>query len=247
MRDRRFLVDPADWRDDRAFIRDGELKHLSRVLRLGAGDPVTVFDGRGRGFHARLESVTPERAVALLGEPEPEDAELAAPLVLIVSVLHGERMEWVVEKATEIGASAIEPVVAARCVVRPGSRWGRAGRLRKIAASAAKQSGRLVVPAVLDPAPFAEAVGRERPAGTLRILLEAGGADLVDLAAGAARAGAACLVGPEGGWTPDEVEAARAAGWIAAGLGATTLRADTACVVAAAHLARLMARPPQGR
>jgi 16S rRNA (uracil1498-N3)-methyltransferase len=204
MRDRRFLVDPADWREDRAFIRDGELKHLSRVLRLGAGDAVTVFDGRGRGCHARLESVTPE-----------------------------------------IGASAIEPVVAARCVVRPGSRWGRADRLRKIAASAAKQSGRLVVPAILDPVPLADAMGRERPAGTLRILLEAGGADIADLAAGASRAGAALLVGPEGGWTPGEMEAARAAGWIAAGLGATTLRSDTACVVGAGHLARLMARLPR--
>ncbi len=237
MRDRRFLIDPEDLREGKAWIRGAEHRHLSRVLRLKSGDPIAVFDGRGRGFHARLEAVEPSRSLAVLGEPESPSVEPRVALTVMASVLHGERMESVVEKVTEIGAIRIVPVVAARSVVRaaPG-RWGRLERLRRIAVAAAKQSGRLVVPEVTEPVGFEEAVrlGGGGHDAALRVVLMPGGEDASILGASARPSEAAVLVGPEGGWTDEEEAAARAAGWRPIGLGKTTLRADTAAAVGAA-------------
>ncbi len=237
MRDRRFLIDPGDLQEGKAWIRGAEHRHLSKVLRLKSGDPVAVFDGRGRGFHARLEAVEPSRSLAVLGEPESPSVEPRIALTVMASVLHGERMESVVEKVTEIGAIRIVPVVAARSVVRaaPG-RWGRLDRLRRIAVAAAKQSGRLVVPEVTEPVGFEEALRRGGGAGSsvLRAFLVAGGEEAVRLGDSAPPKEAAILVGPEGGWTHEEEAAARTAGWTPIGLGSTTLRADTAAAVGAA-------------
>ncbi len=246
MRDRRFLVEPADLREGKAWIRGAEHRHLAKVLRLGAGDPVVVFDGRGRGFHARLESVEPSAALAVLGEPESTDVEPRLALTVMASILHGERMESVVEKVTEIGAARIVPVIAERCVVKaPKGAWARLDRLRRIAVSAAKQSGRLVVPEVTEPLRLDEALRFQGDAGerALKVFLAAGGEAPASLVADPPPREAAVLVGPEGGWTSEEKESAAEAGWRRVGLGATTLRADTAAIVGAGLVLFLVCHP----
>jgi 16S rRNA (uracil1498-N3)-methyltransferase len=257
MRERRFLVDPADVESGRAIIRGSEHHHLSRVLRLGPGDEVCVFDGCGRGYQGRVESVDRGHAVVALGEPDDPRSESPVEVTLLQALLHGERMDWVVEKGTETGVTRIVPVLSERSVVRPKSgRWGRLDRWRRIALSAAKQSGRLVVPRIDEPVPFEQAVaGAGSPAvaapgrsARLKILLHGGGAPLFEAAGGILADAADLLVGPEGGWTEGEVDRAAAAGWIQAGLGSRTLRADTAAVVGVSLLLLVQeeaARPPR--
>ncbi len=257
MRERRFLVDPADVGGGRAIVRGPEHHHLSRVLRLRAGDDVSVFDGRGRGYQGRVEIVHRGHAVVALGEAEDPRSEPPVAVTLLPALLHGERMDWVVEKGTEAGVSRIVPVLSERSVVRPKSgRWGRLDRWRRIALSAAKQSGRLVVPRVDEPVPYEQAVAMPASpveaapgrSARLRILLHAGGAPLFEAAGGVVAGAADLLVGPEGGWTGEEVDRAVAAGWIHAGLGSRTLRADTAAVVGVSLLLLLQdeaARSPR--
>lgn len=246
VRERRFLVEPADLGDAEAFIRGGELRHLRQVLRLKAGDPVSVFDGEGRGYRGRLRVVEKERAVVGLEEPDPGETEPEPAIHLFQSILHTDRMEHLVEKVTELGVREVTPVVSERSVVRPGrERWGRLERLRRIAVAAAKQSGRLRVPRLHQPLPFAE-LGAAGPAGggPLRLICLRGGPSLPDRLAAAPGAGEVhLLVGPEGGWTGEEEEAAAARGWQGAGLGPTTLRADTAAVLAAGLILCLAGRP----
>lgn len=248
MRERRFLVDPADLDQERALIRGGEHRHLSRVLRLGEGDPVTVFDGRGRGFRALIRRVERDHTVAAVVEPEPGAAEPPVRLVVLQSILHTERMEGIVEKITELGAAALVPVISRRSVVRPGKeRWGRRERLQRIAVAAAKQSGRTVVPQVAEPVEFRQAVGgTEGGASGLRLILHGGRPAAAGLLREApARNEVHLLVGPEGGWTEEEVALAAGAGWLPAGLGPRTLRADTAAVVAAGLVMMLLAGDPE--
>jgi 16S rRNA (uracil1498-N3)-methyltransferase len=240
VRERRFLIDPGDIEAGRAVIRGDELHHLHRVLRLRAGDEVSVFDGRGRGFRGRIRSIESSQAVIDLGEVEGRDAEPRLRITLMQAIPHGERMDLIVEKATELGAIRIVPVVSERSVVRPKpGGWAKLPRLRRIAIAAAKQSGRLVVPEVAEPVAYEAAITRN--VGTpvepdaVRVIFHTSRGSTPGLRAIFDRGGVASvriLVGPEGGWTDDEFAAAEAAGWLAATLGSLILRADTAAVAA---------------
>jgi 16S rRNA (uracil1498-N3)-methyltransferase len=236
VRERRFLIDPADIEEGRAFIQGSELHHLQRVLRLRAGDEVSVFDGRGIGYRGRLEAIEASRAVVSLGEAEDPRVEPRVHLSLYQGIPHGERMDLIVEKATELGASRIVPVVSERSVVRPkAGGWGKLERLRRIAVAAAKQSGRLVVPEITEPVSFEEAIAAAHPAASTRVIFHTGidaAPDLAEADRSEARPEVLVLVGPEGGFTDQEFTAASSSGWRGASLGARTLRADTAAVAA---------------
>jgi 16S rRNA (uracil1498-N3)-methyltransferase len=236
VRDRRFLVKPSELTGEVAIISGQEHRHLARVLRLEPGDAVIVFDGRGRAFHARIQAVERDRTIATLLDPEPPAAGPALRLVLLQAILHTGRMEGIVEKATELGASTIVPVVSARSVVRPGRKgWGRRDRLERVAVAAAKQSGRLVVPGIAEPVAFEDAIAREPSSAprAMRLIFHGGSPPVAGILAGGGTSDEAwLLIGPEGGWSDEEIAAAAAAGWRAAGLGPATLRAETAAVVA---------------
>jgi 16S rRNA (uracil1498-N3)-methyltransferase len=203
------------------------------VLRLRVGDEVSVFDGRGSGCRATIESITRGAAVVLLGGSEDGAAEPSTRVTLYQAIPHGERMDWIVEKSTELGVAAIVPVVTERGVVRPGQKdWQRLSRWRRIALSAAKQSGRLVVPPIAEPLDLATAL--EAPAPHARVIFQIGGAEPLAILRKGAGSGIHLLVGPEGGFTEQEIQAARTAGWAAAGMGRRVLRTDTAAAVAVA-------------
>jgi 16S rRNA (uracil1498-N3)-methyltransferase len=230
----RLHLPPDQITGERVVLQGEPHKYVSRVLRLAAGDGLTIFDGQGQEVEARIEATSPRSTMLVLGARRSVGRPATAPVTLIQAVSKGERMELVIQKATELGAGAIVPVWTARTVVQPGGD-GRLRRWRTIAQEAARQCGRADVPAVADPLPLSAALGAEAPAGTRKLLLwEAStGAPLRRALAGH-EAAVHLLVGAEGGFTPEEAAAAQSAGFQAVGLGPRILRTETAALVALA-------------
>jgi 16S rRNA (uracil1498-N3)-methyltransferase len=229
----RFLADTIDAHAGTARLGADEARHLSQVMRLGVGDDVAVFDGAGREFRARVARVGRDGAdLQLLAEvqaaPEP-----AVRLTLAQAALKGEKMDDVVRDATMMGVSAIEPLVTANVAahLKPGrapDRWTR------IAIASAKQCRRAVLPSIGAGVAFDDWVASDESA--LRLLLVEPSAPAAARALSALGdqrpASASLLVGPEGGWTTEEIAAAVAAGYVPLTLGRRTLRADAVPIVA---------------
>ncbi len=208
-----------------------EARHAQGVLRLAAGEPLVLFDGEGRERDATLESASKRGVrVRATGPVRVAPAAAGPAVTLIVSLLKGEAMDRVVRGATELGAVRIVPVVAARSVARGGD---KAERWRRIAREAARQSGRAVVPRVDEVGTLAEARTGE---GT-RVLLWEGEKrrPLADVDA----AVVTLAVGPEGGWTAEELAAFDGVGFERRGMSDAILRAETASLAAVAVVRRL--------
>jgi 16S rRNA (uracil1498-N3)-methyltransferase len=193
-----------------------------RVLRGREGDALEVAGSDGALFLAELGAGS--EATVL----EPLQGYEEAGLSLYQAVPKGGRMDLVVEKATEVGATRIVPLLTERGLVRP--RDAKVGRWRRVAEAAARQSLRLRVPEVAEPVGFPEAIGE---AGTGSVLLH-NDLELEPLEA-VIRAPASLFVGPEGGWSEEELRSAEEAGLTLAQLGPYRLRSETAGVVAAAR------------
>jgi 16S rRNA (uracil1498-N3)-methyltransferase len=199
------------------------------VLRLRAGDELAVFDGRGGEWGATVEEVARDRVTVVAGAPREGDPEPRLRVTLFQARVRPERLEWVFQKGTEIGVAAFRIVDAERSEAAAPSA-GRLDRYRRVVLEACKQSGRRRVPELAEGAIAAPA------AGTLALLLDGGpGTPPVGHALrGASPPEVWIAVGPEGGFTPEEVVAAGDAGWTRASLGPRTLRTETAGAVAAA-------------
>lgn len=242
MRERRFIVAPADLAEGRAVVRGDEHHHLAKVLRLAAGDEVRVFDGQGRAFRGVIDAIARDRAEVRLLEEE-KSSEPTLRVTLLAGLLHGERMDWTIEKATEIGVARIVPVLGERAVAKPRKGgWGRPDRWRRIALAASKQSGRSVLPEIAEPAGFAEALALSASSGAERIIFHPGAEGLPPRPDPGLRE-SHVLVGPEGGWSAAEVDRAIEAGFVPAGLGNLTLRAETAALAALALVILRRGRP----
>jgi len=223
----RFFIPAADVSGDTAALRGTEFRHLQRVLRLREGDEVTLFDDDGREHAGIVLSLSPRVAHVRITATHVPARESALAITLYQGVPKGRKLDLVVEKATELGVRRIAPVVS-RHVVARGS---RVDRWRRIAASAAEQCGRTRVPSVDAPVDLGALVRGIWP--PLRILAWEG-ERAVSLDSLPATAGAAiAVVGPEGGFAPDEVEAARDAGFATVALAPRILRAETAAIVTA--------------
>jgi 16S rRNA (uracil1498-N3)-methyltransferase len=216
-------------------LRGDEARHLSRVRRLGPGDVVEVFDGKGFAVRARVTDAGADRVeLEPVGDGLP-DRTPPCRLTLATAVPKGERLDWLVEKATELGVERLVPIVTERSVVEP--RQTKLGRLHRVIIEASKQCGRNKLMELDSPArwtPWATA----QPTG-LRLLAHPGSAPLAASTKPARGEGVTLAVGPEGGFTELEVEAARAAGWRPVGLGPTLLRVETAALAGAAILLAL--------
>ncbi len=226
---RRLFLPPDRIAGGRASLTPEAAHYLRDVLRLAAGAAVELFDGAGGSYAAEVEEGFAGLRVGPRREVRPPLA-----LWLVVALAKGEKMDWIVQKATELGATRICPFGAERSVVRLDRERGgaRAARWSRIAAEAARQSGRADVPAVDEPAPLAAALATV-PAGFARFAFHPGGEPL-----GGAPGipGVAAVVGPEGGLSPGEIVACEAAGARRVSLGPRILRAETAAVVATALL-----------
>jgi 16S rRNA (uracil1498-N3)-methyltransferase len=237
-----FLVKAKNLNPPAALLDGGEHHHLSRVLRMGPGDRVWLMDENGNTYRAEVKEVGPEKTrLALLGK---ETAPAGGPrLVLAQALLKSKSMGMVIQKATELGVGVIVPIEAARSVVRLGGKENlRLERWRKIAREAAKQSRRSHVPSLEPPQPLPFFL-EDRDEPRRLILCEGGGVSLRDiLSGGFGPAGekrppaVAVLVGPEGGWTREEVEQAVEKGFKAVSLGRRILRSETAALAVSAAI-----------
>ncbi|MFY3746527.1 16S rRNA (uracil(1498)-N(3))-methyltransferase [Anaeromyxobacter sp. Red801] len=229
---RRVHLPPERIGEGRAALTDEARHYLRDVLRLAPGAAVELFDGRGGAWEATV--LDGFEALALGARRAAPGA--GAPVWLLVALAKGEKVDLVVQKATELGAARIAPFAAERSVVRlePEKGEARAARWRRIAGEAARQCGRADVPEVRAPAPL-EAALAEVPAGFGAFVFHPGGAPLSEAAPSPA-GGYAAVVGPEGGLTDAERAACARAGARATSLGPRVLRAETAAIVAVALL-----------
>jgi len=211
--------------------------HLTRVLRLGEGAPVTLFDGSGGEYAGTLER-DGKKIWARVGTHSAIERESPLAVTLIQGVARGERMDLIIQKATELGVTRIVPVFAERSVVKVDANKGarKLEHWRSIAISACEQCGRNRVPDVTEPAPLGDAV-RALEAGSACYLLAAGAQD--SLATAVRRdigKPVVLMIGPEGGLADAERDFAGAHGFTACSMGPRTLRTETAGLAALAIL-----------
>lgn len=236
----RFYAPSASELGSEIDLPDDEAQHIGRVLRLKAGDSLAVFNGRGSEFAAVVTSLTKSRVTVRLAGVVVAKAELPVSLTLAQAVLKGDKMDDVVRDAVMLGFSAVQPIVTARTETSLAAltRTARHERWHRIAVSSAKQCGRAVVPAVAVPIAFDGPASLAHLPSPLFLLVEPGASGHMTAVTGVdpvIPAAATLVVGPEGGWTEQEVE--RCAGHAhPVGIGALTLRADAAGMVAAAAL-----------
>ena len=211
-------------------------EHLTRVLRLGAGAALTLFNGDGHDYAARLlDAARGGARVEILARVAPAAAESPLVLTLVQGIARGEKMDWILQKATELGVAAIVPVVTARTEVRLDADRGerRVAHWRNVVASACEQSGRARLPEVAPPQPLTAWLATKPYAGPLLVLDPAATIRVRELAPMAS----ACLfAGPEGGLDDSDLVLLRQAGAQGLGLGPRVLRTETAGLAAIAML-----------
>jgi 16S rRNA (uracil1498-N3)-methyltransferase len=243
---RRFYAPPAAFNSNlnSVTLAADEARHLRDVLRLKPGDEVYVFNGAGKEFHCRVEESRRDSAnLTVLTEVSPARPESPLQLTLAVALLKGEKFDLIVQKATELGVTRVVPVVTKLADIRlrdESDARKRVARWQRIALEAAKQSGRAVVPEITSPVSlqFLIETFSHEPAMSCLMFSEREGQSLKE-----AREKLpfnvsllTALVGSEGGWTTEELEAVRQAGWAIVTLGGRTLRAETAAIVVAVLL-----------
>ena len=232
---RRWIADEAS--GNSAALTGNHADHLVRVLRARVGQEFDVVaDGIVR--RGRITRISENRVDFELGEELPATA--ASDLTLLLSIFKFDRFEWAVEKCTELGVRTIVPIIARRTDAHLASSSAkRVERWRRIAVQAAEQSRRISPPEISDPIKLQEAL---LVPGKLRIVLSEAEEQtrLADLFAGGEEAEVALAIGPEGGWTEDELELFQNEHWISASLGSTILRAETAAIAAAALAVSLL-------
>jgi 16S rRNA (uracil1498-N3)-methyltransferase len=227
MRLHRFIGD-FDLSGKITFIRDKKiLNQMRNVLRLKAGSEVILSDGKSNEVNAVIRKLERDSGEAEITEKSGNKENPAREAVLYCSLLKRENFEWVAQKATEIGVAKIVPLLTGRTVKLDFKRE----RIEKIAREAAEQSGRNSVPEISAPLKFEAAVREATEANGANFFFAVGEKNVpADEFNGKSKIG--IFIGPEGGWTDEEMETAEKNGFIPAGLGTLVLRAETAAVVA---------------
>jgi 16S rRNA (uracil1498-N3)-methyltransferase len=216
-------------------LEGDEARHLARVRRVAAGETVELFDGCGFATRAEVVAVGRDRVeLSPVGPPLPDRAPLLR-VSLATAVPKGERFDWLIEKATELGVERLVPIVTERSVVDPRS--AKLERLRRAVIEACKQCGRNRLMTIEPPRRWADLLAVT--ANDLRLVADPDGLPLVAWPKPGRDRAAWLAVGPEGGFTEDEVAAARASGWVAVGLGPSLLRVETAGIVGCSRLLAL--------
>ena len=229
----RFLVAPAAMRTDAPALEGAAARQIAIVLRMQVGEQVILCDGEGNEALCTLAAVSSRRVVLARLRRQRNVAEPALALHLYPALLRGPRFELVLQKVTELGVTAITPVICRRSVARPPS-TGVPERWRSIVREAVEQSGRGRLPELAAPLDFRAACAEAAQAELAICCSEHGGADLRRLFAPAAPRSLAALLGPEGGLEAEEVVEASRLGLRPVTLGARILRAETAAIAVCA-------------
>jgi len=218
-----------------ATLSGDEARHLTRVLRAKVGDAVVLFDGMGREWPARVASIGRDRVELDAAEPTIDATPVAIPLTLAVALPKGERQKWMVEKLTELGTARLVPLETTRGVAEATT--SAQARLERVVIESCKQCGRNTLMDISAGRPLDRLLA-EIPANTCIVIAHPGGRPLTaDIVPASAREVIA-LVGPEGGFTDQELATAEHAGCIRVSLGPHILRVETAAIALAARLAR---------
>ena len=225
---RRFHAPPDSFKHGAITLSGDQARHLREVLRLKPGDEVYVFDGLGHEFRCTVSNSRRDSSeLRIEAEVQPAKPESQLQLNLCVALLKGEKFDLVVQKATELGVSKVTPLMTRYADVHlrdAADASKRVARWQRIAMEAAKQSGRAFVPEITLPVAFDEALAIE---GLGVMFSERGGVAFESLPA---TTSITALVGSEGGWTDEEIEAARARNFHIVTLGGRVLRAETAAI-----------------
>ena len=231
---RRFFVPPESVTGPSAVLPKEQAHHLRDVLRIGAGEAVEIFDGTGRGWVG--EVAYRDSRVLVCGLEPLAARQPGVRVILAAALIKPARFEWMLEKATELGVDEVIPLKTRFGGIRiPDAKLGdRVNRWHRIAREAARQCGRMDAPRIHVPVDFA----RLLEPGTVRdrVLFHEKAGEFWRPDSAALDAGVLLCVGPEGGWSDEERDAARAAGFAVCGLGPRILRAETAALAALAVL-----------
>jgi 16S rRNA (uracil1498-N3)-methyltransferase len=231
-----FFVDPLAVTPPTIRITGDLLHHLRDSLRLHQGDSLTLNDGCGTSYCVKVTHVGPQAIDSRITDQQTEPARKSSPIVLGQALIKGDKMDWVIQKATELGVSAIVPLQSSHSVIKPQqnrlehqrSRWNR------IARDAAQQSERWTIPTIADPLDLSEICRQYTSAPLKGILVErSSGPSLAAIPLPQSPTQQIILlVGPEGGWAADERSLAQEQGFRPLTLGPRILRAETAAIAA---------------
>lgn len=233
----RFFVAP--FAGDTAVLTGQDAHHIARVLRMRVGEDLLLCDGSGTDYGCRITALTEGEVQVQVLYRTPTESEPTVSVTLYQGLPKSEKMDFIVQKCVEIGITRIVPVGMARSIVRLTAAEGAKKQIRwqKIAASAAEQSGRGVVPEVAEPIGFQQMLAAVRQENTVTFY-EGGGRPLSELVTAETRA-VSLVIGPEGGFELAEIEQLRKAGAQIATLGKRILRCETAPLVALAVVMQL--------
>lgn len=245
----RFFVDTVIEADIEMPLPERVVRH-AQVLRLAPGDAITLFDGRGGSHAATLLDMGKRHAVARVGSHDAGESELPFRVTLAQGLAGGDKMDWLIEKAVELGVNAVQPLQTARAVVRLNAERAekRHAHWRALVEAACEQCGRNRLPHVAPATNLETWLAREGGAATeggLRLLVSPRATEsLVAVVErqrpGILAGGVTLLIGPEGGLAPDEEEAALRQGFTAVSLGPRILRTETAGLACLAALNALL-------
>lgn len=242
----RFFLPPASFQNDEIVFSAETARQVFRVLRLHSGERVVVLDGSGMEYEVNLMNVGASGVTGRIVERRMNRMEPGTHLTLYLCLTQREKFEWMLQKCTEVGASRFVPVVSARSLVQEGRDAEKKHlRWQRIVQEAAEQSGRGLLPTVAEPLKYSSALQDAHASHQVSLFMWEGEKqvmlrDVLQTQALSNPARIAILIGPEGGFTLEEVEMARAAGLLPVSLGKRILRMETAALVAASLVLYLM-------
>jgi 16S rRNA (uracil1498-N3)-methyltransferase len=231
MSERFFASTPI--RGDRATLEGSDAHHLAHVMRAKMGETVVLFDGSGVEYEAQIEAISKSNVQLAILAQRAINRESKLRLTLAVALPKGERQQWLVEKAVELGVAAIVPIVAERSVAQPTA--SALARLRRTVIEASKQCGRNRLMEIAEPERWMQYAGASGN-GSIRLIGHPGGKPVRDVFGGTTLATETIIaaIGPEGGFSNAEFNQTFAAGWQAIDLGPRILRVETAAIALAA-------------
>lgn len=217
-----------------AFLEGTEAHHLSRVLRKAVGEPIEIFDGKGQYALAEIQTLS-KKTVELKILERAESPKPLGEVILASAVPKGDRFRWLVEKAVELGVDRLIPLNTHRSVVKPGV--GKRDKMEQAVIEASKQCRRNHLMEVAEPMACADFLKEHMTQDVLALVAHPNGANLRDVFPPSFPERIVFLVGPEGGFTDEEINEATRAGAIAVGLGPNILRIETAAIALASFAA----------
>lgn len=219
----------------RVHVSDDKARYLGKVLRLRSGDEITVFNGDDGEYRATLTKLSKNDVAIELGKPIATRTESSLKVHLVQGISRGERMDFVVQKATELGVKRITPVLTEYGVVKLAADRARKRRRhwQNVAISACEQAGRIRPPLIEEPISLREWFGQRSAAADIDVILRPGAEQTLS-SLGNPRNKLCMLIGPEGGFSPTEYEDAALTGFEAVSLGPRVLRTETAAIAALA-------------